>query len=190
MSNFSQNLSGNLRDALRDHLLQHAVRTDGPFTLRSGAVSSWYMDARQTTFDGLGARIVGETLASLVHNDAVAVGGLTMGADPVALATAISATRSGKSLRAFSIRKEAKTHGTGGRLVGPVVSGDAVTIVEDTTTTGGAIIEAMEAAQAEGLVVLEVICLVDRSAGVAGAEMTARGIPFYAVFVPEDLGLE
>ena len=170
--------------------MENAIRTDGPFTLRSGAISSWYMDARQTTFDGTGAQLVGAAIAPLVHPASVAVGGLTMGADPVALATAITATESGRPLRAFSIRKEAKGHGTGGRLVGPVEPGDTVTIVEDTTTTGGAIIEAIEAAQAEGLHITEVICLVDRSGGIGAAEMERRGILFRAVLVPSDLGLE
>ncbi len=189
MSTFSKNPSDVL-ESLKAHLMTHAIRTDGPFTLRSGAVSSWYMDARQTTFDGEGARLVGAAFMPLVHPDSVAVGGLTMGADPVALATAIAASEAGRPLRAFSIRKAAKAHGTGGRLAGPVEAGDAVSIVEDTTTTGGAIIEAIEAAQAEGLVVQEVICLVDRSGGVAGAEMDRRRIPFRPVLTPSELGLE
>lgn len=189
MSTFSEK-SFEAVGALKEHLMAHAVRTDGPFTLRSGAVSSWYMDARQTTLDGEGARLVGAAFAPLVHPDSVAVGGLTMGADPVALAAAIAASEAGRPLRAFSIRKTAKAHGTGGRLAGPVRAGEVVSIVEDTTTTGGAIIEALEAAEAEGLAVQEVICLVDRSDGVVGAEMGRRGIPFRAVLTPAEMGLE
>ena len=123
---------------LVSHLKEHALRTDGPFTLRSGATSSWYLDARKSTFDGEGAAAVGEAVLEALDPDAVAVGGMTMGADPIAVATALLATQRGRPMRAFSIRKQAKDHGTGGRLVGPVHPGDRVVILEDTTTTGGA----------------------------------------------------
>ena len=134
----------NLADLIT-HLTEHAVRTDGPFTLRSGAVSDWYLDARQTTFSGVGARFVGEVMLDFIPTDVAAVGGLTMGADPVALATAISAVSRDRSLVAFSIRKESKDHGTGGRLVGPVAPGTRVANGEDTTSTGGAMVEATRA---------------------------------------------
>lgn len=169
--------------------MTNAIRTDGPFTLRSGATSSWYLDGRQTTFDGRGARLVAGAVLSRLDDDPVAIGGMTMGADPIAVATALVATDRGRPLKAFSIRKAAKDHGTGGRLVGPVVAGDRVVILEDTTTTTGAFIEAVDAAEAGGLVVVQAICLVDRSGGLAAEKMAARGIPYVALLTPETLGL-
>ena len=177
------------RAALAAHLKAHSLRTDGPFTLRSGVVASWYMDARTTTFDGAGAWLVGAAVAPMIEPSVVAVGGLTMGADPVAVATALVATHSGRPLRAFSVRKSVKDHGAGGRLVGPVAAGDTVCLVEDTTTTGGAFFEALDASLEAGLVVAQAICLVDRSAGVVERGMADQGIPYQAVFLPVDLGV-
>jgi len=173
---------------LKEHLMNNAIRTDGPFTLRSGATSSWYLDGRQTTFDGRGARLVAGAVLSRLDDDLVAVGGMTMGADPIAVASAMVATDRGRPLKAFSIRKAAKDHGTGGRLVGPVVDGDRVAILEDTTTTTGAFMEAIDAAEAGGLVVVQAICLVDRSDGLATEKMAARGVPYVALLTPETLG--
>jgi len=175
------------RLALIEHLRHHSLRTDGPFTLASGRVADWYMDARQTTFSGEGSRLVAEAVLEVVGPDTVAVGGMTMGADPIALATA---TWSEGRLNAFSIRKAAKDHGTGGRVVGPVGSGDAVTVLEDTTTTGGALVEAVEVALQAGLAVVQAISLFDRSGGTVAALMGERGIPYLALATPSDLGVE
>lgn len=173
------------------HLRRHAVRTDGPFTLRSGRVSSWYLDARQTTFSGEGARLVGAAVWEVIEADGVdAAGGMTMGADPIAVAAAVHAAGQGRPLKAFSVRKQAKGHGTGGRLAGPVGSGDRVAIVEDTATTGGSLIEALEAAEAEGLEVVRAVVLVDRSGGEAGRRAAERGVPYTALFLPADLGVD
>ena len=172
------------------HLRDHAVRTDGPFVLRSGRISDWYLDARQTTFSGEGARLVGAAVWSVLEADRVdAVGGMTMGADPISVAAAVHAAGLGRPLRAFSVRKQAKGHGTGGRLAGPVRSGDRAAIVEDTSTTGGSFMEALEAADAEGLEVVRVVVLVDRSGGEAGRRAAERGVPYTALFLPEDLGV-
>lgn len=175
---------------LISHLQEHAVRTDGPFTLRSGATSDWYLDARQTTFSGRGARLVGEVLLTHIDERAEAVGGLTMGADPLAIATAIAADAHGRDLAAFSIRKETKTHGTGGRLVGPVVPSTPVAILEDTTSTGGAMVEAIEVAQESGLDIVHAVALIDRSRGTASERMARLGIRYHAVISPTDLGVE
>lgn len=175
---------------LVEHLNEHSVRTDGPFTLRSGIVSDWYLDARQTTFSGEGARLVGLTMLGHISPEVEAVGGLTMGADPVALSTAIAAAAAGRSLSAFSIRKEEKEHGTGGRLVGPVGPGTRVAILEDTTTTGGAMAEAITVARNEGLDIVEVIALIDRSGGAAGRRMAGLDVRYSTVVTPADLGLE
>lgn len=174
---------------LVSHLKEHSLRTDGPFTLRSGATSSWYLDARKTTFDGEGAVAVGEAVLEALDQAAVAVGGMTMGADPIAVATAMLATERGRPMRAFSIRKQAKDHGTGGRLVGPVSPGDRVVILEDTTTTGGAAAEAAQVAMAEGLEVVQVIALVDRSGGDASTRFAEMGLAYRALVHPSDLGV-
>ncbi len=174
---------------LAEHLRTHAVRTDGPFTLASGAVSPWYIDARRTTFDGAGATSVGRAVIASLHPGVVAVGGMTMGADPMAVAAAIVAAGEGRDLRAFSIRKAPKDHGTGGRLVGAVRRGDAVAILEDTTTTGSALLEAISVAAEAGLEVVQAIALVDRSGGVVGEALSDRGIPYRSLVSLEDLGL-
>lgn len=177
------------RDSLIEHLRRHALRTDGPFTLRSGATSDWYLDARQTTFDGEGAWIVAEAVLEVLDPAVEAVGGLTMGADPIAVATSMVAGRRGRHLKAFSIRKEAKGHGTGGRLVGPVSAGAKVAILEDTTTTGSAAAEAADVALSEGLQVIQAISLVDRSGTAAAAAFEARQVPYHALLTPTDLGV-
>lgn len=177
-------------DPLIEHLKNHALRTDGPFTLRSGAVTSWYLDARQTTFDGQGAWVVGRAVYEVLALEVEAVGGMTMGADPIAIATAMVAANDGRPLRAFSIRKTAKAHGTGGRLVGPIGPGAKVAILEDTTTTGGAAVEAAEYALEEGLEIVQAIALVDRSDGVAASNFAVLGIPHVALATPSDLGVD
>ena len=146
------------------------------------------MDARQTTFSGEGALLVGAAVWEFVVG-ADAVGGMTMGADPIAVATAMHAAGMGRSLKAFSIRKAAKGHGTGGRLVGPVGRGDRVAMLEDTTTTGGTLMEAIEVAGEEGLQVIRVVVLVDRSRGATERLVAKQGIPYSAVLRPDDLGI-
>ena len=179
----------NPKQRLVAHLREYAVRTDGPFTLRSGATSEWYIDARQTTFDGVGAVLVGEAVVEVLDPEVTAVGGLTMGADPIAVATAIASAAAGRPLRAFSVRKEAKDHGVGGRLVGPVGDDDVVAVLEDTTTTGSAMFEAIEALADAGIHIAQVITLVDRSAGVAAKNVEALGIPYVSLVTPVDLGV-
>ncbi len=177
------------RQALLEHLRDHALRTDGPFQLRSGAVASWYLDARQTTFDGQGAVVVAEALLEVLDDRVAGLGGMTMGADPIAVAAAVVAAQNGRLLRSFSIRKETKTHGAGGRMVGPVNPGDAVAILEDTTTTGGALLEAIEVAVASGLEVVQAIALVDRSGRFVQGRMVDAGIRYQALIASADLGV-
>jgi orotate phosphoribosyltransferase len=177
------------RQPLLDHLTAHALRTDGPFTLRSGAVSDWYVDARQTTFDGEGARLVGEAVLEVLDNSALAVGGMTMGADPIAVAVAMVAAEKGRPLKAFSIRERPKDHGTGGRLVGPVDPSLPVAILEDTTTTGSAAVEAARYLLEEGFSIVQAIALVDRSEGRAAANFAALGIEHVSLITPRDLGV-
>jgi orotate phosphoribosyltransferase len=175
---------------LIDHLRNHALRTDGPFVLRSGIESDWYLDARQTTYSGEGAILVGDAILKVLDPKVVAVGGMTMGADPGALAVAMTGTQHQRELRAFSFRKEGKDHGAGGRLVGPVGAGDVVAVVEDTVTTGNALLEAVDVLTEAGIEVIQAICIVDRSGGSAGRRIGQRGIPFVALLRPADLGVE
>lgn len=118
-----------------------------------------------------------------------AVGGMTMGADPIAIATAMAASVVGRDLKAFSIRKEAKDHGIGGRLVGPVDKTFPVVVLEDTTTTGGAAVEAAEYLLAEGFEIVQAVALVDRSGGRAAANFERLGIPHVALVTPSDFGV-
>ncbi|MGQ0849615.1 MAG: orotate phosphoribosyltransferase [Actinomycetota bacterium] len=175
-----------------DQLIAHlrlSVRTDGPFVLRSGAMSDWYLDARQTTLSGDGARLVGRAVLDVLDPSIDALGGMTMGADPVALATAVVAAEQGRTLRAFSVRKEAKEHGTGGRLVGPVRPGDRVAVVEDTVTTGGALLEAVNVVREAGITVGQVVVLVDRSGDALAAKLADLAIPYTFLLHPADLGI-
>ena len=177
------------RGHLIDHLREHSVRTDGPFTLSSGEVADWYIDARQTTFDGWGAILVGEAVLGVIQPEVTAVGGMTLGADPIAVATAMSAARARRPLQSFSIRKEAKDHGTGGRLVGPVSTGDVVAVLEDTTTTGATLARSVEVLRDSGIEVVQAVALVDRSDGKAEAVLADLGVPFVSIVSPEELGV-
>ena len=171
---------------LVEHLRANALYTEGPYRLSSGVESDWYLDGRQTTFDGPGARIVGSCILEVMNPEATAVGGMTMGADPIAVAAAIV---SPTPLRAFSVRKEAKMHGTGGRLVGPIDAGDRAVVVEDTVTTGGSMASAIRALQEEGVEVIQAIVLVDRSDGAAGRLLGAMGVPLVSLLTPAELGV-
>jgi orotate phosphoribosyltransferase len=140
----------------------------GKFTLASGRESTLYIDARQTTMTPDGQRLVG-LLGLAAIRDAGwkpdAVGGLTMGADPIAYAICHSSADSATPLRAFTVRKEAKDHGTGKLVEGPVASGNPVVIIEDTMTTGGSASKAIAAVRQMGAVILGVLVLVDREEG-------------------------
>ena len=175
---------GGARAQLLDALRRYSLRT-GEFTLASGRRSSWYLDARQVTFRGDCVEIVGRAVTeALPALDFDAVGGLTLGADPVALGVALVTGR-----RAFAVRKEAKGHGAGGRMAGPVTPGDRVLVVDDAVTTGGSTLQAVEALQAYGCEVFAASCLLDRG-GELGTALTRLGIPFHPVLGAPDLGFE
>jgi orotate phosphoribosyltransferase len=178
------------RKALIKHLRSDALFMDGPYTLRSGVRSDWYLDARLTTLSSDGAPIVGSAVLEVLDGEVEAIGGMTMGADPIAMAVVLVAGQRGRHINAFSVRKTTKQYGTGGRLVGPVSAGMAVAIVEDTTTTGGAMIEASEAAMAAGLRVVQAISLLDRSEGRAADAFAVHAIPYQALLLPKDLGVK
>jgi orotate phosphoribosyltransferase len=173
-------------DALRDHLLAHAVRR-GDFVLRSGARSEWFVDAKQTTCRPDGMLLVADAFLAALPDDVTALGGLTMGADAVAFGVAgIAATR-GRMLRSFSVRKEAKDHGGGGRIAGALEPGDRVAITEDAVTRGVGMLEAAEAVRAAGAEPVLLLPVVDRGGTCAGMAADA-GLAFHALVTAPDLG--
>ena len=171
---------------LRRHLLGHAVRR-GTFTLKSGRTSDWFIDAKQTVCRPEAMLLVAEAVLGLVPAEATAIGGLTMGADPVAFVTAAYAAGRGRGLKAFSVRKEAKDHGGGGRVAGALDSGDKVVLTEDAVTRGTSLLEAATVVRAQGATPILAVALVDRG-GTAQALLGAEGIPFAAVLCAPDLG--
>ncbi len=204
-----------LRSALLRILVTHSFRL-GDFTLASGQKSDYYIDCRTTTLHAEGGRLSGLLLYELIQqhlHQAVAVGGLTMGADPlvsnIASASAWAAADHTETLElsadlgldpdtdadavprllhGFLVRKAEKAHGTGRRIEGFLEPGAPVVIVDDVCTTGGSTITAIEAARDAGMVVVGVLCLVDREqGGRARIEAVAAGAPFLALFTAEDI---
>jgi orotate phosphoribosyltransferase len=140
----------------------------GSFTLASGRQSSLYIDARMTTMSPQGLALIGPLGLAAIDDagwTADSVGGLTLGADPIACAISYASARSTKPLRAFTVRKEPKTHGTGKLIEGPFSPGDRVVVIEDTITTGGSARKAMHAVRDAGGIVVGVLALVDREEG-------------------------
>jgi orotate phosphoribosyltransferase len=174
------------RAALRDHVLAHSLKR-GDFTLKSGAKSSWFLDTKQTACRPDGMLLMADVALSLIPDDADAIGGLTIGADPVAYAVAAIAATRGRALRSFTVRKEAKDHGVTGRLAGALQPGDRVVITEDTVTRGTSIMEAVEVVRAFGAHPVLITVIVDRG-GTCGAMAEAAGIPFRPMLTAPDLG--
>lgn len=173
-------------DALRAHLLAHSVRR-GEFTLKSGARSDWFLDAKQTVCRPDGLLLVADAALERIPPDATAVGGLTLGADPVAYAIAAVAATRGRSLRSFTVRKEAKDHGIVGRVAGALEPGDRVVITEDTVTRGTSPLEAAAVVRAAGAEPVMILVVVDRG-GTCGAMAAAEGIAYEALLTAPDLG--
>jgi orotate phosphoribosyltransferase len=176
------------REALRAHVLAHSLRT-GEFTLKSGRRSSWFLDAKQTACRPEGILLVSEVALSLVPDDATAIGGLTMGADPVAFGVAAVAATRGRALRSFSVRKEAKGHGVTGRVAGALLPGDRVVVTEDTVTRGTSIMEAVDVVREFGAEVVLITVIVDRG-GTCAALAAAAGIPYAPMLTAPDLGYD
>jgi orotate phosphoribosyltransferase len=175
-------------DALRQHVLQHAVKR-GDFTLKSGAKSSWFLDTKQTACRPDGIVLVADAMLDVIPSDASAIGGLTMGADPVSFGVAAIAAVRGRGLRSFSVRKEAKDHGVTGRIAGALQPGDQVVITEDTTTRGTSLIEAVDVVRAYGAVPVLVTVIVDRG-GTCAAMCEAAGVAYAPLLTAPDLGFE
>lgn len=174
------------RAALRDHVLRYSVKR-GDFVLKSGATSTWFLDTKQTACRPDGMLLMADVALGLIPADATAIGGLTVGADPVAYGVAaIGATR-GAGLKSFTVRKEAKDHGVKGRIAGALEPGDRVVITEDTVTRGTSIIEAVDAVREFGAIPVLITVIVDRG-GTCGAMAAAAGVPFEPMLTAPDLG--
>jgi orotate phosphoribosyltransferase len=178
-------------DALRAHVLAHSVKR-GEFTLKSGATSTWFLDTKQTACRPEGIVMVADALLEVLGHSAIeadAIGGLTMGADPVAYGVAAVAATRGLALRSFSVRKEAKDHGITGRVAGALEPGDRVIITEDTTTRGTSLMEAVEAVREYGAEPVLVTVIVDRG-GTCGAMCEAAGVRYRPLLTAPDLGFD
>ena len=169
-------------DDLLTLLAERSARR-GHFTLASGRQSTLYIDARLTTMSPEGLALIGPLGLSAIDAaswNITAIGGLTLGADPFSYAIAYASASTGKPLRAFTVRKEAKVHGTGQLIEGPFRTGDRVAVIEDVITTGGSALRAVAAIQAAGGRVAGVLALVDREEG--GKEtIEATGLPVLAL---------
>ncbi|MBV2364364.1 orotate phosphoribosyltransferase [Streptomonospora nanhaiensis] len=174
------------REVLLQHINDKAV-VRGRVTLSSGREADYYVDLRRITLDGASAPLVGRVLleatADLGYD---AVGGLTLGADPVATAMLHAAAAQGRALDAFVVRKEGKAHGLQRRIEGPDVAGRRVLAVEDTSTTGGSVLTAVDALREAGAEVVGVAVIVDRGARERVAE---AGLAYRAVFEAGDLAV-
>jgi len=181
------------REQLRDLVAELAV-VHGDVTLASGRQADYYVDLRRVTLHHRAAPLVGHVLldvleeAGLGPGEIDAVGGLTLGADPVAAALLHAAASRGQDLDAFVVRKGGKAHGMQRRIEGPDVAGRRVVAVEDTSTTGGSVMTAVEALRAAGAEVVAVAVIVDRRTG-ARERIEAEGLAYHSVFGLEDLGL-
>jgi orotate phosphoribosyltransferase len=188
------------REALLKMLARISFRL-GTFTLSSGATSDYYIDCRTTTLTGEGGRLTGLAVLELIRHHSLqarAVGGLTMGADPIVCnVTSASAWHAldnpgAPVLDGFLVRKAEKTHGTGRRIEGFSQNGASVIIVDDVCTTGASTVTAIEAAREAGMRVVGVVCLVEReeAKGRPSVETAAQGAPFYRLFSAEDVRAE
>ena len=174
------------RDLLKDEILKKAV-VKGKVILSSGKEADFYVDLRRVTLDAVAAPLVGEVMLELTKDlDYEAVGGLTLGADPVATSMLHAAAKKGRKLDAFVVRKSEKSHGLQRRIEGPDVKGRKVLAVEDTSTTGGSVLTAVEALREAGAVIVGVAVIVERG---AKAKVEEAGLPYLAAFNLADLGL-
>ena len=180
------------RTRLLELLARHSYRHDpaAPFQLSSGKRSAYYVDCKVTTMRGEAADLIGAAIIDHVPPEAEAVGGLTMGADPIAYAVASYATRHGRVLNAFSVRKEPKGHGLGKWVVGCAARGTPVVVLDDVVTTGGSTIDAIRKCREEGLLVVAVVALVDREEESGRGnivEAAGPGVPVTAIFTLREI---
>jgi orotate phosphoribosyltransferase len=163
----------------------------GQFTLASGKKATYYLDGKQVTLDPTGARLVAEGMLDRLMAGPLpaAVGGMSIGADPITAAVVTMSAVRGTPLLGFMVRKEAKGHGTNQYLEGPVTPGQTAVVVEDVVTTGGSSLKAIERAEAFGLKIVGVLALIDRMEGGAQA-FAARGYPLSSLLTIRDFGIE
>jgi orotate phosphoribosyltransferase len=174
------------RESLKNEILNKAV-VHGKVILSSGKEADYYVDLRRVTLDSVAAPLVGEVMLELTKDlDYEAVGGLTLGADPVATAMMHVAGRSGRKLDSFVVRKAEKAHGLQRRIEGPDVKGKKVLAVEDTSTTGGSVLTAVEALKEAGAIVVAVAVIVERG---AAPKVKEAGLEYRAAYQLSDLGL-
>ena len=165
-------------DRLLTLLAERSARR-GQFTLASGRQSTLYIDARLTTMSPEGLALIGPMGLDALNNaswSVSAIGGLTLGADPLSYAIAYASASTPRPLRAFTVRKEVKTHGTGRLIEGPFQAGDRVAVIEDVITTGSSALRAVDAIRTAGGIVVGILALVDREEGGREA-ILARGVP-------------
>lgn len=175
-----------LRDELLQHLLAHSFRT-GDFTLASGQKSNYYINGKATTLDARGAYLLGRMFLAMMANDVPdAVGGLTLGADPIIGSMLSLAGLEDLPLRGFIVRKEAKEHGTKSLVEGELKAGDRVVVIEDVVTTGGSSLKAIAAVKAIGCDVRRVFAMVDRDQGGREA-LAAEGCRLESIFTAKEL---
>ena len=173
-------------DLLKSEILNKAV-VHGKVILSSGKEADYYVDLRRITLDSTAAPLVGEVMLELTKDwDYDAVGGLTLGADPVATAMMHVAAKQGRKLDSFVVRKAEKAHGLQRRIEGPDVAGKRVLAVEDTSTTGGSVMTAVEALKEAGAIVVGVAVIVERGAAPLIAQ---NGLEYRAAYQLTDLGL-
>lgn len=176
----------NSRETLREQILSKAV-VHGKVILSSGKEAEYYVDLRRVTLDAEAAPLIGEVMLDLVKDwEFDAVGGLTLGADPVATAMMHVAAHRGKKIDAFVVRKAEKAHGLQRRIEGPDVNGRRVIAVEDTSTTGGSVLTAVEALKEAGAIVVGVAVIVERG---AKGKVEAAGLDYRTAYSLSDLGL-
>lgn len=176
----------NSRETLREQILSKAV-VHGKVILSSGKEAEYYVDLRRVTLDAEAAPLIGEVMLDLVKDwEFDAVGGLTLGADPVATAMMHVAAQRGKKIDAFVVRKAEKAHGLQRRIEGPDLKGRRVVAVEDTSTTGGSVLTAVEALKEAGAIVVGVAVIVERG---AKGKVEAAGLEYRTAYSLSDLGL-
>lgn len=181
----------NARARLLRMLAEKSFRL-GSFKLSSGGTSDYYIDCRLTTLDAAGAVATGEAVVEEIRErgwPVGAIGGLTMGADPIVVATSVISAQQGSPIHGFLVRKAEKTHGTGQRIEGFREKGARVVIVDDVCTTGASTVQAIEAARQYGFDVAGVLCLVERqeAGGRVNVEKAAAPAPFVALFTANDV---
>ena len=179
------------KEELKKIILERSLKF-GDFILASGKKAKYYLDGKQTTLDARGLTLVGEGILDLLLSDGQlpdAVGGMSIGADPITAAVLTIAGTRGLDLRGFLVRKESKGHGTNKYVEGPVAAGDRAIVVEDVVTTGGSSLQAIERLEEAGIKVEGVLAIVDRMEGGAQA-FAARGYTLRSLLTIKDFGID